>query len=111
ELDVGLLRVVRLRGDRRDFEAVRGLHVRGVVEAADEGVGGDVHRALDVAVAAQREVGEPAVARGHAYLHGDGGGRHREVEGVLELYLLRLGQPERARDVGEGLAGERDGAG
>src|SRR3712207_7009082 len=42
ELDVGLLPVVRLGADGGDVEPVRGLHVRGVVEAADEGVGGDI---------------------------------------------------------------------
>ena len=62
---------MRLRPDRRDFESVRGLHIRGVVEAADECIGGNVNGALDVAVASKREVGEPAVARGHAHLHGD----------------------------------------
>src|SRR6266498_313365 len=52
-LDVGLLPVVRFGANSGYIEAMRGFHIRGVVEAADEGVGGDINRALDVTVASQ----------------------------------------------------------
>src|SRR6266498_25251 len=52
-LDVGLLPVVRFGANSGYIEAMSGFHVRSVVEAADEGVGGNINRALDVTIASQ----------------------------------------------------------
>ena len=89
---------------------MRRFHVRRVVEAADESISGHFDRALDVAVAPQAEVRQPAFARSHAQLHRDARRRHRQIKGVLKLDLLRLRQPERARDVCKRLARESDRA-
>ncbi len=90
---------------------MRRFHVRRIVEAADESVGCNIDGAFDVAVAPQREVGQPTRARRHAKLHSERGRGHRQIEGVLKLDLLRLRQAERAGDVGKRLARERDRAG
>ena len=51
------------------------------------------------------------VASGHAKLHRRARCCHWEIERVLKLDLLRLGQSERAANVGEGFLGEDDRAG
>ena len=51
------------------------------------------------------------IARRHAKFHRDARGRHRQIERVLKLDLLRLCETERPRDVGERLAREHDRAG
>jgi hypothetical protein len=51
------------------------------------------------------------VAGSHAKLHGGARGRHRQIESVLKLDLLRLRQSERAANVGERFLREDDRAG
>src|SRR5882672_4398579 len=109
--EICLLPVVRFGADGWDVQTVRGFHVRGVVKAADECVRRDVYCAFDVSVAPQRKIGEPAHARGHPKLHRDTGGRHRQIESVFELNLLRLGETELSGDVGDRLLGKHDRAG
>ena len=89
---------------------MRGFHVRSVVKAADERIGGNVDRALDVAVAAQRKIREPAIAGRHAKLQGHAGSSHREIESVFELDFLRLRQSKLARDIGDRLLRKHDRA-
>ena len=103
---------MRFGTHRRDVEPVRSFHVRSVVKAADESINGNIDGALDVAVAAQRKVRQPAIlARGHAKLHRRARSRHRQIERVLKLDLLRLGQSKSAGDVGERLLRKDDCAG
>jgi hypothetical protein len=61
-LDVRLLPVVRFSADGGNVEAMRGFEIRSVVEAADERVNSNIDSALDVAVAPQRKIREPAIA-------------------------------------------------
>src|SRR2546426_11087495 len=86
------------------------FHFRLVVEAADEGVGRDIHGPLDIAVAPQRKIGQPAISRRHPKLHRDAGGGHRQIESMLELDLLRLRKPKPSGDVGKRLLMKHDGA-
>ena len=51
------------------------------------------------------------IAGRHAKLHSRTGRRHREIEGVLKLDLLRLREAERARDVSKRLLREHDRCG
>ncbi len=94
--------------DRGYVQTVRGFHVRSIVKAADESIGCNVYRAFDVAVAPQRKIRQPAITRGHAKLHRDAGGRHRQIEGVFELDLLCLRQTELSGNVGDGLLWKHD---
>ena len=50
------------------------------------------------------------MARGHSELHRDTSGRHRQIESVLELDLLRLGEAKPPRDVGKRLLWKDDRA-
>src|SRR4051794_5979802 len=95
ELDEGLLPVMRFSTDGWNIESVRGLHVRSVIEAADESIHGNVHSAFDVAVATQRKIRQPTVvARCHAKLHCRARRCHWQIECVLEFYFLCLRQTE-----------------
>src|SRR5436305_12620083 len=86
EFKIRLLPVMRFCSDRRNIKAMGGLHVRRVVEAADEGVGCDFNSALYVAIASQGKVREPARSGSHAKLHRQASRRHRQIESVLERY-------------------------
>jgi len=90
---------------------VRGFHVRSIVKAANEGIGRNVYGAFDVAIAPQREIRQPTITRGHAKLHRCTRGRHRQIEGVFELDLLRLREPKPSGDVGKRLLCKHDRAG
>src|SRR6185503_11699694 len=51
------------------------------------------------------------ISGGHAKLHRRARGRHRQIERVLKLNLLRLRQSESAANVGKWLLRENDRAG
>ena len=42
--------------DGRNVQTVSSLHIRCIVEAADEGIGRNVDRALDIAITTQGEI-------------------------------------------------------
>ena len=90
---------------------MRGFHIRRVVKAADERVSSNVHGALDVAVASQGKIRQPALAGHHAKLHGHAGGGHRQIECVFEFDFLRLRQAKPSGDVGDRLMRKHDRAG
>src|SRR6266851_1794676 len=94
---------MRFGADGGYVQTMGGFHVRRIVKAADESVGRNVHRAFDVAVAAQGEIRKPATAGRHAKLHRDTGRGHRQIESMLELYFLSLGEAELAGDIGNRL--------
>src|SRR6266446_9038232 len=98
---VSLLPVMGFRSYRGNVQPMRRFHVRSVVEAADEGIGRDVYGPLDIAIAPQRKIRKPTISRRHAKLDRDAGRGHRQIEGVLELDLLRLREPEPAGDRSE----------
>src|SRR5262249_11756193 len=109
---VGLLPVVSFGADRRNVEPVRRFEIRSVVETADERVDRNIDSALDVAVATQGEIGEPAfLTGGHAKLHRRTRRRHRQIERVLELDLLRLRQSESTSNVRKWFLSKNDRAG
>src|SRR6185503_12236935 len=51
------------------------------------------------------------ISGGHAKLHRRAGGRHRQIERVLKLDLLRLRQSERTADISKRFLRENDRAG
>src|SRR2546425_8930477 len=59
EFEVSLLPIVRFGADGGNVQTMGSLHVRSVVEAADECIDGNINSAFNVAVAPQREVGQP----------------------------------------------------
>src|SRR6266446_6753739 len=86
-----------------------GLHVRCIVEAADECVDSNIHRALDISISSQRKIRQPTLlACSHTKLHRRAGSSHRQIEGVFKLDLLGLCECESASDVGKRLLGEHD---
>src|SRR6266567_5636017 len=105
---IGLLPVMRFGADGWNVESMRGFHVRGVVETTDECISGDVNRAFDIAIASQRKIRKPSITRRHAELHRNARRRHRQIESVLKLYFLRLGQAELAGDISERLLWKHD---
>src|SRR5574341_1023008 len=109
--EIRLLPVVRLSADGGNVQAMRSFHVGSVVEAADERIGRNVHRAFDVAVAPQREIRPQTISGRPAKLHRDAGGSHRQIEGVFEFDLLGLRQTELAGNVGNRLLWKHDRAG
>src|SRR5260370_15587353 len=101
---------MRFGADGGYVKKMGGFHVRCIVKAADESVGRNVHGAFDVAVAAQGEIRKPAIAGRHAKLQGYAGGRHRQIESMLELNFLRLSETELAGDIGYRLLRKHDRA-
>src|SRR5882724_1599093 len=95
--------------DRRNIQTMGRLHIRGVVKAADESIGGNVHGTLDIAISPQRKVRQPSMLPcGHTKLHGRTGGSRWQIKRMFELDFLSLGQAEGAGDVGKGLLRKDD---
>ncbi len=109
-LEISLLPIVRFGADGGNIQAMGGFHVGSVVEAANERISSDVDRAFDVTIAPQRKIRQPAITRSHPKLHRHAGRCHRQIEGVLEFDLLRLGEAELAGDVGNWLLCKHDRA-
>src|SRR5439155_19419125 len=53
---IRLLPVVRFGPHGRNIQAMRGFHIRSVIETADESISRDIYRALDIAVTAQAKI-------------------------------------------------------
>src|SRR5437764_4767222 len=101
--EISLLPVMCFSTHRGDVQPVRSLHIRCVIEAADESISGNVDSAFDVAVATERKIGKPPVTGRHAKLHRHARSCHRQIESVLKFNLLSLRQTKLAGNIGNRL--------